>query len=111
MTFMTEVTGDAFGAMVDAWDDVDSFTRSELGGVPDWAEYVNAGGTLFTEDELQDEFEAYLGECWGTVSVCEYEYDAGYALRGLDPIAFRGAFLDWIDAQQQDGELRSIEGR
>ena len=111
MAFITEVTGDALEAMQDAWDDVYSFTRSELGGVPDWAGYVNADGELFTENELEDSFEEGLGDCWGTVSVCGYEYDAGRALRELDPIVFRESFLDWIDAQQRDGELRSIEGR
>ena len=35
MGFMTEVTGDALEAMQDAWDERESFTRSELGGAPD----------------------------------------------------------------------------
>lgn len=111
MTFFTEVTGDAYDFMVDAWDDRGSFTRAELGGVPDWADYVDADGELFTESELEDSFEEGLGDCWGTVSVCGYEYDAGRALRELDPTAFRCGFLDWLDAQQSDGVLRSIEGR
>ena len=110
MTFVTEVEGDALEAMQDAWDDAWSFTRSELGGVPDWADYVNADGELFTENELEDSFEEGLDDCWELVSVCGYKYGAGRSLRKLDPIAFRESFLDWIDAQQRDGELRSIEG-
>ena len=35
MGFMTEVEGDALEAMQDAWEDRWSFTRDELGGVPD----------------------------------------------------------------------------
>lgn len=111
MGFITEVTGDALEAMQAAWDDVDSFTRSELGGVPDWADYVTVDGDLRSENELEDEFSEQLDDCWEPVSVCGYEYCAGRALRELDPIAFRESFLDWIDAQQKDGELRSIEGR
>lgn len=111
MGFMTEVEGDALEAMQDAWDDVYSFTRSELGGVPDWADYVNAEGELFTESELEDRFTDMLNECFDVVSVCGYECDAGRALKLLDPTAFRCGFLDWLDAQQRDGELRSIEGR
>lgn len=111
MTFMTEVEGDALEAMRDAWDDVYSFTRSELGGVPDWADYVTVGGDLRTEAELEGEFFELLNDCWEPVSVCGFEFYAGRALRELDPIAFRESFLDWIAAQQRDGELRSIEGR
>jgi len=111
MTFVTEVEGDALEAMRDMWDDCESFTRSELGGVPDWADYVNAEGELFTESELEDSFADGLDDCWGPVSVCGYEYEAGRVLREVDPVAFRCGFLDWLDAQQSDGELRSIEGR
>lgn len=111
MTFVTEVEGDALEAMQDAWDDVWSFTRSELGGVPDWADYVDEGGELFSESELEDRFAEGLDDCCELVSVCGFMFDAGRALRKLDPIAFRESFLDWIDMQQRDGELRSIEGR
>jgi hypothetical protein len=111
MTFVTEVEGDALEAMQEAWDDVQSFTRSELDGVPDWADYVNVEGELFTESELEDSFADGLDDCWGPVSVCGCEYDAGRVLREIDPVAFRCGFLDWLDAQQSDGELRSIEGR
>lgn len=111
MTFMTEVTGDALEAMQDEWDERDSFTRTELGGAPDWANYVNEAGELFTESELEDVFSDGLDDCWEPVSACGYEYPAGRALRQLDPVAFRCGFLDWLDAQQSDGELRSVEGR
>lgn len=109
MFFTVEVTGDAFDFMTDAWDERESFTHDELGCTPDWADYVDADGQLFSERELEDSFEEGLSDSWGTVSVCGYEYDAGRALRELDPIAFRESFLDWIDAQQRDGELRSVE--
>lgn len=109
MTFMNEVEGDALEAMQDAWDDVWSFTRSELGGVPDWADYVDAEGELFSESELEDQFKEGLDDCYGVVYVCGYEYAAGNVLREIDPIAFRCGFLDWLDSRQGDGELRSIE--
>lgn len=109
MSFMTEVTGDALEAMQDAWDERESFTRDELGGAPDWADYVDAEGELFTEGELEDRFAEALDDCWEPVSVCGFVFDAGRALRKLDPIAFRESFLAWINAQQSDGELRSVE--
>lgn len=110
MTFVTEVEGDAFDAMVDAWGDADAFTRAELGGAPEWADYVDESGELFSCGELEDAFENDLTECYDMVSVCGYEYEAGRVLREMDPIAFRCGFNDWIDGRISDGELRSIEG-
>lgn len=110
MAFVTEVKGDALEAMQDVWNDVESFTRAELGGVPDWADYVDLEGRLWSNFEAQDMFADSLGDSYGTVSVCGYEFDAGYALRELDPTAFRCGLLDWLDAQVCDGFLRRIEG-
>nr|DAY09053.1 MAG TPA: hypothetical protein [Caudoviricetes sp.] len=110
MNFMTEVTGDALEAMQDVWDERESFTRLELGWVPSWAEYVGESGELFSRGELADAFENDLTGCYDMVSVCGYEYEAGRALRELDPTAFRCGFLDWLSGRVQDGELRSIEG-
>lgn len=110
MTFVTEVEGDALEAMQDAWDERDSFTRAELGGVPDWGDYVDESGELFSSGELEDVYQDDLGDCYGMVSVCGLEYDAARALREIDPIAFREGFLGWIDGRISDGELRSIEG-
>ena len=111
MTFVTEVEGDALEAMQDAWDERDSFTRAELGGVPDWGDYVDESGELFSSGELEDVYQDDLGDFYGMVSVCGLEYDAGRVLREMDPIAFREGFLGWIDWRISDGELRSIEGR
>lgn len=111
MTFVTEVEGDALEAMQDAWDDVYSFTRSELGGVPDWADYVNWEGELFSESELEERHVNMLDDTGDPVAVCGWEFGEGSVLKEMDPIALREMFLGWIDAQQRDGELRSIEGR
>mgnify|MGYP000957503266 CR=1 FL=1 len=111
MGFMTEVTGDALEAMQDAWDDRESFARSELGGVPDWAEYVDAAGELFTEGEMNDAYESMLTDVCGTVLVAGFEFDAGAIVREMDSIGFRCGMLDWIDERIQDGDLRPIEGR
>lgn len=111
MSFMTEVTGDELGAMWDAWDDVYTFTRSELGGVPDWADYVNRRGELFSESELEERHVNMLDDTGDPVVVCGWEFGEGSVLKEMDPTALREMFLNWIDAQLQDGTLRSIEGR
>lgn len=108
MGFITEVTGDALEAMQDAWDDVCSFTRSELGGAPDWADYVDADGELFS-DGFEDEYRDFLSDVYGTILVAGYEFDAGAIVRAMDPIGFRCGMLDWVDGRVQDGDLRRIE--
>lgn len=111
MGFMTEVTGDAYDFMVDAWDDRESFARAELGGAPDWADYVDEGGELFSEDELNDAYENMLTDAYGTVLVAGFEFDAGAVVREMEPVGFRCGMLDWVNMRVSDGELRSIEGR
>lgn len=109
MTFATEVEGDALEAMQDAWDERELFTRAELGGAPDWADYVDEAGELFSEDELNDAYENMLTDVYGTVLVAGFEFDAGAVVREMDPIAFRCGMLDWVDGRVQDGDLRRIE--
>jgi hypothetical protein len=55
-----------------------------------------------TREEYPTEkaFEEYLTEAYGTVNVCGMEYDAGHALRLLDPIAFRCAHSDANDERE-----------
>lgn len=110
MAFATMLTGDDLDFMQCAWDDRESFTRTELGGVPDWADYVDECGELFSESEFEDRFAEHLDDCWEPVSACGFEFGAGRVLRELDPIAFRESFLGWIDVLRRDGDLRRIEG-
>lgn len=111
MDFMTEVTGDALEAMQDVWDERESFTRTELGGVPEWADYVGRDGRLWSDWEAHDEFEEELTSLYGMVTVCGFEYEAGAALRSLDPTAFRCGFLDWEGDCISSGAWRYVEGR
>lgn len=110
MTFVTEVEGDALEAMQAAWDDRESFTRAELGGAPDWAEYVDAGGELYPDD-MGDEYREFLTDLYGMVSVCGHEYEAGAVLAEMDPTAFRCEMLEWIDDRVRDGDLHRVEDR
>ena len=45
----------------------------------------------------EDEFEELLNDGVAPVVVFGYEFGAGTVLRGLDPVAFRQAFLDELD--------------
>lgn len=44
--------------------------------------------TLYYRHEIEDMYEEHLNECYETVSICGYNYDAGHALRLIDEIAF-----------------------
>lgn len=109
MDFMSEVTGDAFNFMVDEWGERDSFTRDELGGAPDWADYVNPNGVLLTEHEMEDLLECDLNDMYDVVKIGFYTFEVGAMLRAVDPIAFREEMLAWIDARVRDGDLRRVE--
>ena len=110
MDFMTEVTGDALEAMQDAWDDRESFTREELGGAPAWAEYVDAGGELFSDDEMRSRYEDELNDLYGDATICGALFAAGSAMRELSPVTFRCWFNDWETERVVLGDLRRIEG-
>lgn len=58
-------------------------------------------------DEL---FEELLNDTNDTLKIGNLEYPAGYALKKLDPIAFRCGVNDYIDSLLTDGELTEIDG-
>ena len=47
----------------------------------------------------EDSFEEMLNEIYGEVEICGYSYSAGYALKELDPIAYR---CDLADMQEYE---------
>ena len=57
-------------------------------------------GKGYAEHELADRFDEVLDECCGEVSVAGMTFDASRALKELDPIAYRCAYLDWLDGEE-----------
>lgn len=53
--------------------------------------------TIYTYHEIEDLYEEYLNENFELINICGYSYDAGYALRKIDYIAFREDVLCWIN--------------
>ena len=54
----------------------------------------------FTEDDndIDDsEYDDLLTETYGEVSICGYKYDSAYALKEVDPTAYRTGYLDWFN--------------
>lgn len=48
-----------------------------------------------TDADIEQAYCDSLNDVYGTVDVCGYTYDAGYALQQLDPTAFRCGVADW----------------
>ena len=55
-----QVKDDARAEMVRLWDERTQFTRSELGGAPDWAQWVDKDGCLFDGIDACDAFNEML---------------------------------------------------
>lgn len=49
--------------------------------------------------KLEEMFLEALNEIHGPVTICGYEYEAGRALKDVDPVAFRCGLSDWLDSQ------------
>lgn len=99
MSFMLEVTGDALEAMQDAWDERWSFTRDELGGAPDWANFVDRDGTAYSIEALAEEW------LQGTD-----EFDAGVRelMVALSPQLTTKAIIDSLEERVGAGDLRAV---
>lgn len=51
----------------------------------------------------ENDFVDMLNDIYGEVEICGYKYGAGYALREIDPVAFRCA-LDDFEANMEEVE-------
>lgn len=63
-------------------------------------DYCNEDGEGLSEWELEERFLESLNEIYGTITLFDqYEYDYGQVVKDVDPVLFREAFLEWIDAE------------
>lgn len=51
------------------------------------------------ENEALDQYDQYLDEVFGDVSIAGIEYNTSKALKDVDPIAYRTGFNDWADSE------------
>ena len=64
--------------------------------------------TYLTWTELEDWLEELISDAQGPIRIGQCEYDAGWALRIIDPVAFHQDALDYADSLMGDGYI--IEG-
>ncbi len=64
--------------------------------------------------DAEEQFEELLSETCETVKIGSCEYDPGYVLRNIDPIAFRCGVADMLAVDEQyaevDGEYYHVFG-
>lgn len=70
--------------------------------------YKTADGNEITDWELESQYEEMINENFPSVTIQGQTFSQGSALKKLDSTAFRGAFLDYIDAKEKSGELEEI---
>lgn len=54
--------------------------------------------TTLTESETEEVFSEFLSETGEAVTIMGYEFDAGRALKAIDPIAYRVEYLNYVDS-------------
>ncbi len=59
----------------------------------------------YKEYELEDMFNDFLNECYGTVKIAGYEYDTASVLKEIDEIAYREGFNNWLDSEKEEENL------
>ena len=57
-------------------------------------EYIKAECEAIDVDEMYDEM---LDDCYGTVTIAGIDYTTPYALKEIDPTAYRCGKIDWLD--------------
>ena len=56
----------------------------------------------FSYESTDDEYDSYLDECYGDVDICGSTYTASYALKNLDPTAYRCGKSDFDSEKDLD---------
>lgn len=59
--------------------------------------YRNAEGDTLTEEDLRERFRDHLDGMHPLIELGDVRFNASTVLERLDPIAFRGQFLDYQD--------------
>ena len=52
--------------------------------------------------EQEERYADMLDECYPRVSIGTAEWSASYALKNLDPVAWRCGYVDWLDAEDEE---------
>jgi len=56
--------------------------------------------TEMEEWEFTPQYDEMLDECYSAVEIAGMEYSTSYALKNLDPVAYRCGMMDYADSIQ-----------
>lgn len=59
------------------------------------------------EIELEKDFNDFIDDSYEPVKILNYEYNPSRALERVDSIAYRRAFLEWLDREITEGNIKS----
>lgn len=101
------VEGDALEAMQAAWDERTQFTRSELGGAPDWAQWVDTDGCLFDGIDACDAFNEMLDSTHPPIKVAGVRISPHMAL-WAQASDYKHKLEGWLLDLVWSGNLRKV---
>lgn len=64
---------------------------------------------VLTEHESYERYDDMLNECYPSVNICGYDYDAARAFKEVDPIAYQTEYSNWLDHELQEGSFTMAE--
>lgn len=64
--------------------------------------------TVYTESDMESQFDEMLDDVYGVVKIGGYEYDTSRALKEVDPVAYRQGYLEYVDSECSE-VLRELE--
>ena len=103
------VEGDALAAMQAAWDDRESFTCDELGGIASYWNWVARDGELFTRRNAEELTRESLDECFPSLTVCGIELLPGDIVENTVPLLFAECVDADILLRLDEGDWREVQ--
>jgi hypothetical protein len=58
---------------------------------------------ILSEEQARDDYDAYLNDCYGVVTIGYSEFYPADILKNCDPIAYRCGFADYVDSLSEEG--------
>jgi hypothetical protein len=58
---------------------------------------------IMSEEQARDDYDAYLNDCYGIVTIGYSEFYPSEVLKNCDPIAYRCGFADYVDSLLEEG--------
>lgn len=52
-----------------------------------------------SESDAIEQYDQLLNDCYGEINICGYHYNAAYALKRLDSIAYGEGLNNWLDSE------------